>query len=131
VKLVERVNLDVAEAKDNLMLAKVFRLTRCSAEGVCVIDDTAILSTSNGGKDYTSPWGCEPILREYRSRAPAATLMEFWVGVPVLSVRTAEVFVTRTENTDKGFFGGHLFCGESERKSHRKREAFRNSNNCF
>jgi hypothetical protein len=34
--------------------------------------------------------------------------------------------LTRTENTDKEFFSGHSFHGESEHKSHRKQEAFRN-----
>jgi hypothetical protein len=32
--------------------------------------------------------------------------------------------LTRTENTDEKFFGDHSFRGESERKTHRKQEAF-------
>ena len=30
---------------------------------------------------------------------------------------------------NEGFFGGHLFCSESEHKSHRKRKTFQNSDN--
>jgi hypothetical protein len=53
------VNLDMAEAKDNLMLAKVFQADeasrRRSPEDVYVIENMAMLSTSNSRKDYTSP----------------------------------------------------------------------------
>jgi hypothetical protein len=35
--------------------------------------------------------------------------------------------LTRTEDTDEELFSSHSFCGESGHKSHRKREAFRNS----
>jgi len=37
--------------------------------------------------------------------------------------------LTRTENTNEEFFLSHPFRGESERKSHREREALRNSDN--
>ena len=57
-KLIERVNLDVAEAKDNLMLAKIFQADQanrtCKPEDVYCQGDLVMLSTANRRKDYAS-----------------------------------------------------------------------------
>jgi hypothetical protein len=56
--LVEQVNSDVAEAKDNLMLAKLFQADQANKrrgpEDVYEIGDMVMLSTSNRRKEYAT-----------------------------------------------------------------------------
>ena len=57
-ELIERVNTDMAEAKDNLMLAKVFQADqvnrKCRLEDAFAVNDLVMLSTANRRKDYAS-----------------------------------------------------------------------------
>jgi hypothetical protein len=57
-ELMERVNQDLAEAKDNLMLAKVFQADQANRrrgpEDIYAIDDMVMLSTANRRRDYAS-----------------------------------------------------------------------------
>ena len=57
-KLIEQINLDVAEAKDNLMLAKIFQADQANRkrgpEDVYCQGDLVMLSTANQRKDYAS-----------------------------------------------------------------------------
>ena len=59
VQLMDQISLDVAEAKDNLMLAKIFQADqvnrKCRPEDAYKVDEMVMLSTSNRRKDYTSP----------------------------------------------------------------------------
>ena len=59
VQLIDRVNSDVAEAKDNLMLAKIFQADHANRkrgpEDIYAIDDLVLLSTSNRRREYASP----------------------------------------------------------------------------
>jgi len=58
LKLIERIRVDVAEAKDNLMLAKVFQADhanrRRGPEDVYKENDLVMLSTANRRRDYAS-----------------------------------------------------------------------------
>jgi hypothetical protein len=55
-KLIDQINTDVAEAKDNLMLAKIFQADHANRkhgpEGVYKENDLVMLSTANRRKDY-------------------------------------------------------------------------------
>ena len=57
-ELIERVNTDVAEAKDNLLLAKVFQADQANRkrrpEDAYMVNDLVMLSTANRRKDYAS-----------------------------------------------------------------------------
>ena len=57
-KLIEQINLDVAEAKDNLMLAKIFQTDQANRkhrlEDIYCQGDLVMLSTANQRKEYTS-----------------------------------------------------------------------------
>ena len=57
-RLIEQINTDVAEAKDNLMLAKIFQADQANRkrgpEDVYVVNDLVMLSTANRRKDYAS-----------------------------------------------------------------------------
>ena len=57
-KLMERIQADVAEAKDNLMLAKVFQADQANRkrapEDVYQVNDLVLLSTANRRKEYAS-----------------------------------------------------------------------------
>jgi hypothetical protein len=57
-KLIAQINTDVAEAKDNLLLAKIFQADqvnrRCAPEDVYKVDDLVMLSTANRRKEYVS-----------------------------------------------------------------------------
>ena len=59
VKVVDRINLDVAEAKDNLMIAKIFQADQANRkrgpEDSYSVDDMVMLSTANRRKDYAAP----------------------------------------------------------------------------
>jgi hypothetical protein len=59
LRLIEQVNTDVAEAKDNLLLAKIFQADhvnrRRGPEDVYVAGDMVMLSTTNRRKEYTAP----------------------------------------------------------------------------
>jgi hypothetical protein len=58
VRLMDQISTDVAEAKDNLMLAKVFQADhanrRRGSEDAYKTDDLVMLSTANRRKDYAS-----------------------------------------------------------------------------
>ena len=58
VKLLDQFSNDVAEAKDNLMLAKVFQADQANRyrgpEEVYKVDDLVMLSTANRRKEYAS-----------------------------------------------------------------------------
>ena len=55
-ELIQRVNTDVAEAKDNLLLAKIFQADQANRrrgpEEVYKVDDLVMLSTANRRRDY-------------------------------------------------------------------------------
>ena len=57
-KLIDQINSDVAEAKDNLMLAKLFQADQANRrrgpEDVYKVDDMVMLSTVNQQKEYAS-----------------------------------------------------------------------------
>jgi hypothetical protein len=57
-RLIEQINTDVAEAKDNLMLAKVFQADQANrrrgAEDIYKVNDLVMLSTANRRKEYAS-----------------------------------------------------------------------------
>ena len=57
-KLIEQINLDVAEAKDNLMLTKIFQTDQANRkrrlEDIYCQGDLVMLSTANQRKEYTS-----------------------------------------------------------------------------
>jgi len=56
--LIEQINMDVAEAKDNLMLAKIFQADQANRkrrpEDVYKVDDLVLLSTANRRKEYAA-----------------------------------------------------------------------------
>ena len=56
-ELIERINSDIAEAKDNLMLDKIFQADQANRkrgpEDVYKVDDLVMLSMDNRRKDYT------------------------------------------------------------------------------
>ena len=58
VKLIDQINTDVAEAKDNLMLAKIFQADQANKkrgqEDVYKVNDLVMLSTANRRKEYAS-----------------------------------------------------------------------------
>ena len=58
VELIDRINLDVAEAKDNLMLAKIFQADQANKrrgpEDIYKVNDQVMLSTTNRRKEYAS-----------------------------------------------------------------------------
>ena len=58
VELIDRISTDVAEAKDNLMLTKVFQADqanrRRAPEDAYKVDDLVMLSTANRRKEYAS-----------------------------------------------------------------------------
>ena len=58
LRLIEQINTDVAEAKDNLMLAKIFQADQANRkrgpEDAYTVDDFVMLSTANRRKEYTS-----------------------------------------------------------------------------
>ena len=58
VKLMERMQMDVAEAKDNLMLAKIFQADQANRkrapEDAYQVNDLVLLSTANRRKEYAS-----------------------------------------------------------------------------
>jgi len=57
-KLIDQLSMDVAEAWDNLMLAKVFQADqanrRCALEDAYKVDELVMLSTANRRKEYAS-----------------------------------------------------------------------------
>ena len=57
-KLIDQINSDVAEAKDNLMLAKLFQADQANRrrgpEDAYKVDDMVMLSTTNRRKEYAS-----------------------------------------------------------------------------
>ena len=59
VKLIDQISSDVAEAKDNLMLAKIFQADQANRkrgpEDSYNVDDMVMLSTANRRKDYAAP----------------------------------------------------------------------------
>ena len=58
LRLIEQINADVAEAKDNLMLAKVFQADQANkkrgTEDAYEVNDLVMLSTANRRKEYAS-----------------------------------------------------------------------------
>ena len=58
LRLIEQIDVDVAEAKDNLMLAKVFQADQVNrkrgAEDAYKVNDLVMLSTANRRKEYAS-----------------------------------------------------------------------------
>ena len=58
LRLIEQIDADVAEAKDNLMLAKVFQADQGNrkrgAEDAYKVNDLVMLSTANRRKEYAS-----------------------------------------------------------------------------
>ena len=58
LKLIDQINTDVVEAKDNLMLAKVFQADHANRkrgpEDVYKVNDLVMLSTANRRKEYAS-----------------------------------------------------------------------------
>ena len=58
VKLIERIHTDVAEAKDNLMLAKIFQADQANKkrgpEEIYKVNDLVLLSTANRRKEYAA-----------------------------------------------------------------------------
>ena len=56
--MIEQIDVDVAEAKDNLMLAKVFQADQVNrkrgAEDAYKVNDLVMLSTANRRKEYAS-----------------------------------------------------------------------------
>ena len=58
VELIDQINSDVAEAKDNLLLAKIFQADQANRkrgpEDAYAIDDLVMLSTANRRKEYAS-----------------------------------------------------------------------------
>ena len=58
LKLIDRINMDVAEAKDNLLLAKLFQADQANRkrgpEDVYKVGDMVMLSTANRRKEYAA-----------------------------------------------------------------------------
>ena len=58
LRLIEQIDTDMAEAKDNLMLAKVFQADQANrkhgAEDAYKVNDLVMLSTANRRKEYAS-----------------------------------------------------------------------------
>ena len=58
VELIDQISTDVAEAKDNLMLAKIFQAAQANRkrgpEDVYKVDKMVMLSTANRRKEYAS-----------------------------------------------------------------------------
>ena len=58
VRIIDQINTDIAEAKDNLLLAKVFQADQANKkrgpEDVYKVNDLVMLSTTNRRKEYTS-----------------------------------------------------------------------------
>ena len=58
VRIIDQINTDIAEAKDNLLLAKVFQADQANKkrgpEDVYKVNDLVMLSTTNRRKEYAS-----------------------------------------------------------------------------
>jgi hypothetical protein len=56
LRVIDQINTDVAEAKDNLMLAKIFQADqanrKCRPEDAYQVNDLVMLSTANRRRDY-------------------------------------------------------------------------------
>ena len=70
VRVLDQIGTDMVEAKDNLMLAKVFQADhanrRCGSEDAYKMDDLVMLPTANRRKDYASTgsgWSVKFFLR--------------------------------------------------------------------
>ena len=58
-KVIDQIETDIAKAKDNLMLAKIFQADHANRkrkpEDIYKENDLVMLSTSNRRKDYAAP----------------------------------------------------------------------------
>ena len=91
IKIVEQIMINVAEAKDNLLLAKVFQADHSNrkqgSEDIYRIDDMVMLSTANRRKEYAQPGSGQSAKLFPRHDGP------YWITEAFLQTSTYQIYI--------------------------------------